>query len=481
MFIPVMNLDEELWPPVWFFLKSGCDAAVGRAVGLSYLEGMGVTGKVFSMVIGWAGMGSLLDEVVNKVKDDEKTKEQFINELVKAHWRVAELETEKTERERAEEVLRRRDTILEAVSYAAERFLRASDWEQDIKKVLERLGRAAKVSRVYIFENRAGEDGTLSTSQVYEWTAPGIEPQIENPVLQSFAYQAGGVERWEATLARGGVISGHVREFPACEQEVLIQQNIKSIIVMPIFVGQEWWGFIGFDECLVEREWSVMETDALKAAAGILGAAIQRRRAEEEQRKITEKLLKATQETVYAMALMVEMRDSYTAGHQRRVARLARAIAEEMGLSEKEIEGAYLAAAVHDIGKICVPAEILCKPGRLLEIEFSMIKTHPRVGYDILKTVEFPWPVARIVLQHHERMDGSGYPSGLKYGDILLEARILGVADVVEAMASHRPYRPSCGIDNALEEISENRSILYDSEVVDACIKLFAKKGFMFG
>ncbi|HID87880.1 MAG TPA: HD-GYP domain-containing protein [Anaerolineae bacterium] len=155
-------------------------------------------------------------------------------------------------------------------------------------------------------------------------------------------------------------------------------------------------------------------------------------------------------------------------------------IAREMGLPEEQFEGIRIAGLIHDIGKINVPAEILSKPGPLSELEFGLIQAHPQVGHDILKTIEFPWPVAQIVLQHHERMDGSGYPQGLSDDNILLEARILGVADVVEAMASHRPYRPPRGLDKALEEISRNRGILYDPEVVDACLKLFTEKGFTF-
>jgi putative nucleotidyltransferase with HDIG domain len=178
--------------------------------------------------------------------------------------------------------------------------------------------------------------------------------------------------------------------------------------------------------------------------------------------------------------LTVERRDPYTAGHQHRVANLAAAIANEIGLSEEQIDGVRMASVIHDLGKIHVPAEILSRPGRLTENEFSIIKTHPQTGYDILKTEEFPWPVAQIVLQHHERMDGSGYPSSLSGEEILLEARILAVADVVEAMASHRPYRPALGIDKALEEISKNKGVLYDAKVADACLRLFTEKGFKF-
>jgi putative nucleotidyltransferase with HDIG domain len=174
----------------------------------------------------------------------------------------------------------------------------------------------------------------------------------------------------------------------------------------------------------------------------------------------------------------LEIRDPYTFGHQRRVTHLATAIAKEMALSPDQIEGIAVAGNLHDIGKINVPSEILNKPGKLSDIEFALIKSHPQAGYEIVKDIEFPWPVAEVLLQHHERMNGSGYPRGLAGGDILLEARIMAVADVVEAMASHRPYRPTLGIDKALEEIVQNKGILYDPDVVDACLKLFKEKGF---
>lgn len=151
-----------------------------------------------------------------------------------------------------------------------------------------------------------------------------------------------------------------------------------------------------------------------------------------------------------------------------------------MNFSEEQIEGTKIAGLIHDLGKISIPSEILSKPGRITDDEFSLIKTHPQVGYDILKKVKFPWPIAQTVLQHHEKMDGSGYPSGLLGEKILIEARILSVADVVEAISSHRPYRPALGVDAALEEISKNRDVLYDPEVVDACLKLFKEKGFKF-
>lgn len=190
-------------------------------------------------------------------------------------------------------------------------------------------------------------------------------------------------------------------------------------------------------------------------------------------------LQKAMEGIVQAMAKTVEMRDPYTAGHQRRVSTLACAIAHEMDLSENQIQGIKMAGDIHDLGKISVPAEILSKPTRLTDAEFNIIKSHPQVGYDILKGIEFPWPIAQIVYQHHERIDGTGYPRGLAEKEILAESRILAVADVVEAMASHRPYRPALGIEKALEEISTNKGGLYDTDVADACITLFKEKGFI--
>lgn len=206
----------------------------------------------------------------------------------------------------------------------------------------------------------------------------------------------------------------------------------------------------------------------------------QRKLAQEELQNSFEKLRKAMNGIIQAMAYTVETKDPYTAGHQQRVADLARAIADEMSLSRERIDGLRMAGVIHDIGKLTVPAEILSKPGKISKIELELIETHPQVGYDILKEIEFPWPVARILFQHHERMDGSGYPSGISGEEILVEARILAVADVVEAIASHRPYRPALGIEKALEEISRNRGVLYDPMAVDACLKLFHEKGFKF-
>jgi PAS domain S-box-containing protein/putative nucleotidyltransferase with HDIG domain len=213
---------------------------------------------------------------------------------------------------------------------------------------------------------------------------------------------------------------------------------------------------------------------------GMFTDITERKNAEEQLKESFKKLQKTMEDSIYAISMITEARDAYTAGHQRRVTKLAVALAEEMGFPKDKIDGIKIAALIHDVGKINLPAEILSKPGKLSEIEFNLIKNHSKIGYDILKKIDFPWPVAEIVLQHHEKMNGSGYPRGLKGGEILLEAKIICVADVVEAMSSFRPYRPALGINKALEEISQNKGILYDPEVVDTCIKLFKEKGFKF-
>ncbi len=204
----------------------------------------------------------------------------------------------------------------------------------------------------------------------------------------------------------------------------------------------------------------------------------ERKRKDDELKQSFDKLHKVLGGIIQAMALTVESRDPYTAGHQRRVANLARSIGQEMGLIKDQVEAIRTAGMVHDLGKISLPAEILSKPTQLSSLEFSLIRVHPQISYNILKDIDFPWPLANIVYQHHERINGSGYPLGLKDGEILPEAKVLMVADVVEAMASHRPYRPDRGIDVALKKISLNGGVLYDPEVVNTCLKLFREKGF---
>ncbi|MEN6374076.1 MAG: HD domain-containing phosphohydrolase, partial [Smithella sp.] len=236
-----------------------------------------------------------------------------------------------------------------------------------------------------------------------------------------------------------------------------------------------------------EPSWTHFTSAAIRDGKGELIGAMETmtdisplKHAEDKLKENVTRLRKVMNGIIWAIGEIVETRDPYTSGHQHQVTQLATAIAEQMDLPAETREAIRVSALLHDLGKIYIPAEILSKPGHISNIEREFIRTHPQVGYEILKSIEFPWPIAEIVLQHHERMDGSGYPRGLKNGELLLEARIVGLADVVESMGSHRPYRPTLGIGRALEEICKNRGILYDPRVVDACLALFQDKNFRF-
>ncbi|MEA3238735.1 MAG: PAS domain S-box protein [Candidatus Bipolaricaulota bacterium] len=254
---------------------------------------------------------------------------------------------------------------------------------------------------------------------------------------------------------------------PYAKQEDVLRSELLS----PMLLRGEVTGVIGVESKQVDA-YTQTDLDLLSGLANVAAVAI-------ENAHLQEHLKKTLGDTIRVVGLTTEMRDPYTARHQERVTNLACAIAREMSIPEGQIEGIHAAGLMHDIGKIAIPAEILTKPSQLSELEFQLIRRHPEVAYSILKNVEFPWPIAQIVLQHHERMDGSGYPNGLKGDQILLEARILAVADVVEAMSSHRPYRAALGLDAALDEIKQGKGRLYDPDVVDACLALF-EKGFTF-
>lgn len=253
------------------------------------------------------------------------------------------------------------------------------------------------------------------------------------------------------------IMTGFIEDF---NYEDIVQQGASDFLQKPVRIAE-----------FVAR---------LKRVLSERAAKMDRKRALEDLKLNLEKLRHAMEGIVQAISTTVEMRDPYTAGHQQRVADLACAVAGAMGLSEDEIYGLRMASVIHDLGKITVPAEILSKPGRLSDLEYELIKNHVQAGYDILKQIEFPWPLADIILQHHERMDGSGYPNGLNAEDIMPAARILAVADVFETIASHRPYRPSLGMPRALDELRKNRGILYDGRVVDVCLSLIEEGRFHF-
>ncbi len=282
------------------------------------------------------------------------------------------------------------------------------------------------------------------------------------------------------TCIRSGKLVRHrnlVDEVPHSILPITLELGVVESLSLPLIVAEKIIGAMTVS-ATQHSQLGEEEEALLMEMAGDLAFGITKMRDNTERINILEKLEGSLDNAVTAIAATVEMRDPYTAGHQRRVAKLAAAIASEMGLSAEQIEGVRIAGIVHDIGKIHVPAEILSNPSKLSDAEFSIIKTHPQAGYDILRTIDFPWPVAQMILQHHEKMDGSGYPNGLKEEDILIESRILCIADVIEAMASHRPYRPGFGIFPALQEISRNKGRLYDQDVVKAVMTLFLEKGY---
>ncbi len=363
------------------------------------------------------------------MKDRDKSKEQLMNELVELRQRITELEASESRRERTEEALRQSEEALRAIF----------DGARDGIMVLDKMGNVVRVNK-YIMEVGEYTKDELVGKRID--VLEMVPPQSMAKILAAFA-----------RLEKG-------QDVPPYEIEVYVKTGEKRISEI--------------HSSLVKQSGRVV------GIVGIMRDVTERKQTEEVLRQSIEKLQSAMEGTVHALASTTERRDPYTAGHQQRVAQLACAIAREMGLPDEQIEGIRVAGSLHDIGKMYVPAEILSRPGQITDIELSLIKIHPQVGHDILEAVEFPWPVAQIVLQHHEKLDGSGYPAGLKGEEILLEARILAVADVVEAMSSHRPYRPTRGTDKTLEEISENRGVLYDPEVVDACLKLLTEKGFGF-
>jgi PAS domain S-box-containing protein len=277
------------------------------------------------------------------------------------------------------------------------------------------------------------------------------------------------------------VVSQDIQNDPAFEpwREAAIKHGYRSVIVLPLVGENEILGTLHiYNEqafSFGQEEISLLQKMADDMAYGIV--ALRTRAA---KNKYSNQLSESLIQTIEAFALTVEQRDPYTAGHMTRVAELAVAIAKKIELSDQQIQGIELGASIHDIGKIYIPAEILNRPGKLSAAEFEMIKTHSQVGYDIIKGINLHWPVANMILQHHEKLDGSGYPNGLKGDEIIFEAQILSVADVVEAISAHRPYRPALGIEKGIEIIQQGKGIHFNPEVVDACVEIIEKDGFKF-
>jgi len=415
-------------------------------------------------------------------ENEKKTGEDLIREAEALRHRVRELEDEKASCAHTEKELLRVTRALKAHSSCNHILVRAKDLTEYLREICSNIVEIGGYSLAWIGFALEDEqktvqpvaqygyaDGYLDTVKI-NWadtelgrgpTGTAIrtgKPVIAHDIATNHCYAP-----WRAEAAKRGYASSIA---------IPLIDDVRTLGSLNIYAAEP--------DAFDEEEVKFLAELAADLAYGIraLGMRTEREEAEKELKESFGKLRKALNGTVNALTEILQRRDPYTAGHQIRVAKLACAIAREMGLSEDRIEGIRIAGLLHDIGKITLPSDILARSGQISTLETDIIETHAQVGYEIIKTIEFPWPVLDAVLQHQERLDGSGYPSGLSGDKIILEARILAVADVIEAMSSHRPYRPTLGMDMALKEITENRGIRYDPDVVDACLRLINEQGY---
>ncbi|MCF7858407.1 MAG: tetratricopeptide repeat protein [Candidatus Cloacimonetes bacterium] len=427
-----------------------------------------------------------------------------------------ELQIEILNRMTSEKRLIKNLQIENAITKISFMFINVSDIDTCINETLAEIGSFCQASRSFLF--LFNKDKTI-IDNTHEWCNNNVQPLISN--LQGISTTK--LSQLFDKLETDEIIN--IQNVAKITSEIysgeikFLNNNAKSILILPLKLKGNITGFIGLDNVSKTIEWREEELRVLKISTEIIEAyyvkrsrvkqletayfglekkvhdrtrelaeinhelhleVTERKRVELQLNDSFKKLKKAIEETINAFISAVEIRDPYTAGHQLRVAKLSYEIAGEMNLTKMQLDAIRIAAILHDIGKIYIPNEILSKPTSLTETEFSVIKNHPLAGYDILKTIDFQMPIAKIVYQHHEKLNGSGYPQGLIGNEIMLEARIVNVADVIDAMISQRPYRPSQGIDEALHEIESNSGILYDPEVVETCMELFTEKGFQF-
>jgi PAS domain S-box-containing protein/putative nucleotidyltransferase with HDIG domain len=384
-----------------------------------------------------------------------------------------------TDREKIKSELQHRLEFEKAVIDIAQKFAAILPVEVDssIEVTLEIIGKLVDVDRCYIY--LFANDNQLIVN-AYWWGKSGSKGrQIVPQKVERKAYP------WFNEIIEDAdtVYVPNVAKLPPeckIEKKIWQKQGIKSLLMVPLIHHNKRIGFVGFESLAKIKIWDKNDISLLLTVSEIVSEALARKWSDKKQHESAVHLQNVLLQTVQAVAQITEKRDPYTSGHQQRTAELAAAIARKLGLPDDQIEGIRLAALIHDIGKIYVPAELLSRPGALTKDEFTLVKHHPQVGFDIIKDIDFPWPISEMILGHHERLNGSGYPKGLRGDEISLVCRILGVADVVEAMMSHRPYRSALGLDVALNEIKKGKNKLFDAKVVDACIWLFKKKGFKF-
>jgi PAS domain S-box-containing protein/putative nucleotidyltransferase with HDIG domain len=384
-----------------------------------------------------------------------------------------------TRRKQTDEILQQRIRFETLITTISSNFINLAIGEvnHEIQRALQQIGQFAEVDRSYLFLFSPDLERLTNT---HEWCAPGITSyidQLQDIPSDRFPWLMNQLRHLDTVyLPRVADLPDEARN----EKEECLSQSIRSLLLVPISYGNVLEGYLGFDAVRSEKRWTEQVIALLKIVGEVIVNSLKRKQGEQNLRQSIDQLQLTLAGTVQALASTAEIRDPYTVGHQNRVAQLACAIARELDMPEDQVEGLRIAGALHDLGKIYIPTEILTKPGRLSNVEMALIRNHPQISAEILAKIPFPWPISQMVLQHHERMDGSGYPHQLKGEEIMLEARILAVSDVVEAMTFYRPYRPGFGIQEALWEIMQNRGVLYDLQIAELCVKLFNEARFEF-
>ena len=459
-----------IWQP-YYFIDAGIKAMTAAVSALGAIA----LWRIMPLALALPSR-SQLDHTNNQLQDEIKRREQTEAELLKVNKLLEERVAFRTAKLlESNASLQRLNSTLVSLSKCNELLIHATDEPKLLDDMCRMIVDDAGYKLAWV-------------GYVEHDTNKTVRP------ITNAGYEQGYMERAQVTWAdnpngRGPSGTAIRTQKPAIVRDTLtdpdyslwrdnsIKLGYRSILALPLVTHGQILGAL----TIYSTDADGFSEEEIKLGAEFsndLAFGIVTLRTRKLQEQSAERLLHSLEGIIEVIAATVEMRDPYTAGHQHRVAELSKAIAEELELPEEDIRGIYLAAQIHDLGKISIPAEILSKPSRLTALEYQIVQTHVQAGYDILKKIDFPWPIAQLVYQHHERPDGSGYPNGLKEADILTGAKILAVADTVEAMSSHRPYRPGLGIEAALEEIRRNRGTLYCPDAVDACLRLFLDRGY---
>jgi PAS domain S-box-containing protein len=461
--------------------------SAAELVGRDFHEMLATAESIKAARAGWqkfsdTGEGAVVGTTFETVAL-RKNREEFPVELsvssvmIGGSWHAIGIVRDITQRKEAERALHRGNRFLRTLSRCNEILVRANDESELLRDMCQSVVEAGEFRLAWV---GFIDDETGSIRPAACFGVRGDEYLARMRVAVTDAKLAEGPVARAIRLGEIQVEQDLDAESSAMPWGPLAMEfGYRSIIVVPLKLERRVIGVVA----IYAGETGAFADDVAGVVSELssdLGYGIATLRARIERQKDARRLEKSLEDTIQAIATTIETRDPYTAGHQRRTARLAAAIAREMGLPAARVVGVQRGAEIHDIGKIYVPSEILNRPGRLSQVEFDLVRAHPQIGYDIIKDVDFPWPVAAMILQHHERLDGSGYPNRLKGDEIVLDALILAVADVVDAMTSHRPYRVALGIAAALDEIEKNRSRLYDAAVTDACLCLFRENRFSF-